>query len=68
MVSHDDLATLEMEIAWEDMQLPAWVDEYNRQLYGRPPRPPSEVTGGGTAGSNKKKKKKTSAAPPSDGL
>jgi hypothetical protein len=51
VIPHDDLATLEMAVAWEEMQLPDWVDEYNRQLYGRPPRPPPE-------NKNEKKKKK----------
>ena len=55
---HDDLATLEMVIDWDDLQLPAWVDEYNRQLYGRPPRPAPEPTGGGKAGGSRKTKKK----------
>lgn len=64
--SHDDLATLEMAVSWDDLQLPVWVDEYNRQLYGRPPRPP-ETVGGGKAGGGKKKKKKT-AAKATDGL
>jgi hypothetical protein len=64
--SHDDLATLEMLVSWEDLQLPVWVDEYNRQLYGRPPRPPPETAGGGKAGGGKKKKK--AAARATDGL
>lgn len=65
--SHDDLSTLEMVVSWDDLQLPAWVDEYNRQLYGRPPRPPPETTAGGSAGGKKKKKKKT-VSKSTDGL
>jgi|EP01044_Picomonas_judraskeda_P004220 hypothetical protein len=58
--THDDLATLEMAVAWDDLQLPEWVDEYNRQLFGRPPRPPSTAAAG--------KKKKKNAAKATDGL
>ena len=98
VVSHDDLATLEMAVPWDELQLPDWVrrvsrscsqrdfaglsgeifletcsvdkcvwmdgwigwganvsqvDEYNRQLYGRPARPAPEKKG------KKGKKKKT---------
>ena len=66
MESHDDLPTLEMAASWDDLQLPVWVDEYDRQLYGRPARPPPETVGGGKAGGGKKKKKSVARA--TDGL
>ena len=62
--SHDDLATLEMAVSWEDLQLPAWVDEYNRQLYGRPARPPPPEP----TGKKKKKKKVPLGVRSTDGL
>ena len=46
-MTHDDLATLEASVAWDELQLPGWVDEYNRNLYGRPPRPVPEEGGAG---------------------
>jgi hypothetical protein len=53
-----------MAVSWEDLQLPAWVDEYNRQLYGRPARPPPPEP----TGKKKKKKKVPLGVRSTDGL
>ena len=60
VITHDDLETLRDHVAEAEAQLPDWVDETNRKIFNRPPKPPAANTSKG--------KKKKSAVQSSDGL